>query len=402
MKTVQHTFTNGDGHQLSAFLDLPPLRKPIGYALFAHCFTCNKELLAVRNIARALTEEGIGVFRFDFPGLGKSEGCFSGSTFSSNVDDLYRAAVYLEEIAESPQILIGHSLGGAAAIRAAALIKSLKGVATIGAPADPAHVTHLFGDEREEIESKGSATVSIAKSEFLIKSEFIEDLESISMEEATQNLGRELLVFHSPVDRVVGIENAATIYGRARHPKSFISLDDADHLLSREKDSQYVGKCIATWASRYLDPVDRAIDAEEVVVRIGNCGFRTDVLANGRAFIADEPINVGGTNLGPTPYDFLSAGLGACTAMTLRMYADRKDWPLESVEVHLVHDKIHARDCDECVTSEGRVDVIERRIILEGNLDEAQKSRLLEIADRCPVHRTLESEVRVETVLFEG
>lgn len=399
MNSKNYTFPNADGHLLAGRLDLPRQRKPRAYALFSHCFTCSKELIAVHNISAALTEAGIAVFRFDFPGLGKSEGAFSETTFTSNVDDLYRAALFLEEIGEAPKIIIGHSLGGAAAIRAGSLIDSVRVVATIGAPADPAHVTHLLGSKRGEIESEGSATVSIAKRDFLIKKEFIDDLESVSMEEATRRLGKALLIFHSPVDETVGIDNAASIYGRALHPKSFISLDGADHLLSNPEDSRYVGHTIAAWATRYLEPVPTAKDPDEVVVEIGASGLCVDILANGQNLIADEPLSVGGTNLGPTPYDYLTTGLGACTAMTLRMYADHKKWPLESVEVRLRHDKIHATDCEECETKTGKVDVIERVITLGGELDEAQRARLLEIADRCPVHRTLESEVKVSTRL---
>ena len=399
MNSKTYTFPNADGHLLAARLDLPPLRKPRAYALFSHCFTCSKELIAVRNISSALTEAGIAVFRFDFPGLGKSEGSFSETTFTTNVDDLFRASQFLNEIAEAPQIIIGHSLGGAAAIRAASLIDSVRVVVTIGTPADPVHVTRLLGSKIDEIESEGSATVSIAKRDFLIKQAFIDDLESVSMEEATRRLGKALLIFHSPVDETVGIENAASIYGRALHPKSFISLDGADHLLSNPEDSRYVGQTIAAWATRYLEPVPVTEDPDEVMVRIGASGLRADILTNGQHLIADEPLSVGGTNLGPTPYDYLTAGLGACTAMTLRMYADHKKWPLESVEVRLRHDKVHAADCEECETRTGKVDVIERVITLGGNLDQTQRARLLEIADRCPVHRTLESEVKVSTRL---
>ncbi len=380
-------------------LDLPTLGDPRAYALFSHCFTCNKDLRAVRHISEALTDLGIGVFRFDFPGLGSSEGCFSETTFSTNVDDLYRAAQYLESIAEGPQILIGHSLGGAAAIRAASLIESIRAVATIGAPADPSHVAHLLDAKREEIDTKGEATVAIAKRDFLIKKAFIDDLNAIPMEEATRQLGKALLILHSPVDETVGIENAAKIYERALYPKSFISLDHADHLLTSPKDSVYAGRTIASWTERYLTPSQDTTSEDEVIARLGKTGLRTDLLINGKAFVADEPVAVGGTNLGPTPYDFLTAGLGASTAMTLRLYANHKKWPLDAIEVKLRHDKIHAKDCETCETETGKVDLIKRTLILKGDLDEAQRARLAEIADRCPVHRTLESEVKVTTNL---
>lgn len=395
MKSQDYAFPNADGYELAAKLDLPDLEEPRAYALFSHCFTCSKDLHAVRHISEALTNLGIGVFRFDFPGLGQSGGQFSETTFSTNVDDLYRAAQFLEGIAEAPQILIGHSLGGAAAIRAAALIDSIKAVATIGTPADPAHVTHLLDAKRDEIDVEGEATVAIAKRDFLIKKAFIEDLEAVPMEEATHQLGKALLILHSPVDETVGIENAAKIYGRALHPKSFISLDHADHLLTNPKDSLYAGRTIASWAERYLSPTKELTSEDEVSAHIGKTGLRTDLLINGKAFIADEPVSVGGTNLGPTPYDFLTVGLSACTAMTLRLYANHKKWPLDSVEVKARHEKIHAKDCE---TETGKVDMIERTLILKGDLDNIQRARLAEIADRCPVHRTLESEVKIKTI----
>ncbi len=399
MKTEKHTFTNGQGHELSARLDLPSLGQPRAYALFAHCFTCGKDLKAVVNISRALTELGIGVFRFDFPGLGQSGGEFADSTFTSNVDDLYRAAVYLEDIAAGPQILIGHSLGGAAVLRAAPLIDSVKAVATIGAPSDPAHVTHLLAERLDEIREKGEAKVTLANRNFLIKQEFVDDLEAVSMEEAAGRIQQALLILHSPIDEVVGIQNAAHIYERAIHPKSFISLDTADHLLSQEADSRYAGQAIAAWAERYLEPKPAALADDDTLVRLDGKGFRCDILAAGHSLIADEPESVGGTNLGPSPYDYLLAGLGACTAMTLRIYADHKKLPLESVEVRLRHQKIHAKDCEDCETNVGKVDEIERILTLNGRLTEEQRARMLEIADKCPVHRTLEAEIKVRTKL---
>tara|TARA_R110002096_G_scaffold242836_10_gene434710 strand:+ start:5498 stop:6709 length:1212 start_codon:yes stop_codon:yes gene_type:complete len=401
MKTVAHTFQNSEGSRLSARLDLPGVGKPRAYALFAHCFTCSKDLKAVVNISRALTDQGFGLLRFDFPGLGESEGHFGSSTFTSNVDDLYRASVFLEELTgHGPQILIGHSLGGAAVLRAAPAIDSVRAVATIGAPADPAHVTHLLAEGLDEIREKGEATVSIAKRDFLIRKEMVEDLESTSMEEATSRLGKALLIFHSPVDQIVGVENAGRIYDRAKHPKSFISMDRADHLLTSEADSRYVGSTIATWANRYLEEHEESTASpDETVVRLEGKGFRSDVLTGGHRLVADEPISSGGTDDGPSPYDYLTAGLGACTAMTLRLYADHKKWPLDSVEVRLRHEKIDAADCDDCESTEGKVDLIERDLHLEGDLTQEQRDRISEIADKCPVHRTLESEVRIRTRL---
>jgi putative redox protein len=391
MKTESHTFNNSAGHALSARLDLPGVGKPRAYALFAHCFTCGKDLKAILHISEALTDLGIAVFRFDFPGLGQSEGEFGDSTFSSNVDDLYRAALHLEEIAEGPQILIGHSLGGAAVLRAAPLIDSVKAVATIGAPSDPVHVTHLLSERLGEIREHGSATVSIAHRDFLIKKDFVDDLETVSMEDATVNMGKALLILHAPKDEIVGIDNAGRIYERAKHPKSFLSLDDADHLLSREKDSLYAARTIAAWSERYLDPDPVEQETEETVVRLDGKGFRSDVLTGGHRLVADEPVSVGGTDEGPAPYDLLMSSLGACTAMTLRMYADHKKLPLRAVEVRLRHEKVEGSD--------GKVDVVTRSLLLEGNLTEEQRLRMSEIADRCPVHRTLKGEIRVETRL---
>jgi len=399
MKTERHTFPNSEGLQLSARLDLPGVGVPHAYAIFAHCFTCGKDLKAIGHISEALTALGIGVFRFDFAGLGQSEGAFGDSTFSSNVDDLYRAAVYLESIAAGPQILIGHSLGGAAVLRAAPLIESVKAVATIGAPSDPVHLTHLLADKLDEIKSSGEATVSLAKRDFLIKQSFIDDLEKVSTGEATGKIGKALLILHSPVDEFVGVENAAEIYGRAKHPKSFISLDDADHLLTKERDSKYAARTIAAWSARYLEIENPEEDPDITIVRLEGRGFQTDVLAGGHRLIADEPIEAGGTNLGPAPYDFLIASLGTCTAMTLRIYADRKKWPLKAVEVRLRHQRIDAEDCGDCESEDGQVHLIDRELILEGDLTVEQRVRIAEIADKCPLHRTLEAEIKVKTHL---
>jgi putative redox protein len=399
-------FKNAAGEKLSARLDFPIDSRPLAYAIFAHCFTCTKNLKAISNISRALTREGIAVFRFDFTGLGESEGDFADTNFSSNVGDLIAAAEYLNSEFEAPRILIGHSLGGAAVLQAAANIPSSIAVATIGAPGDPGHVTKALADAREKIEAEGEAEVLLAGRPFKIKKQFLDDLEFTRMQETIRNLNRALLIFHSPLDATVGINNAAQIFQAARHPKSFVSLDKADHLLTNAEDSLYVGSVIAAWSQKYIgvslkDEGQPSLTDNRVVARTGKTGFLTEILANGHSLVADEPIAVGGTNLGPTPYDYVVAGLGACTSMTLRMYADHKKWPLDSVTVKLKHQKIHAEDCKTCETENGMIDQIDREIELRGPLDAQQRQRLKEIANRCPVHRTLNSEISVTTRLKE-
>ncbi|RMF54387.1 MAG: alpha/beta fold hydrolase [Calditrichaeota bacterium] len=407
MRSKKINFTNFQGHQLAARLDMPVSEEPIAYALFAHCFTCSKNLKAVSNISRALSLHNIAVFRFDFTGLGESEGDFADTNFTTNVEDLVAAAKFMEGELQAPRILIGHSLGGAAVLQAAHQIPSAVAVATIGAPCDPSHVAHLLASSREQIERLGEAELILAGRKFRIKKQFLDDLHQVSMQEKIANLKRALLIFHAPGDNTVSIENAADIFQAAKHPKSFVSLDKADHLLSREEDSLYVGNVLAAWAEKYVEELKSSVKSpfslspEENVtlVRTGQEGFYTEIMANGHPLIADEPLSYGGTNKGPSPYELLAAALGACTTMTLRMYADRKQLPLEEVRVRVTHEKIHARECGDCETTTGKLDVLKREIELLGSLNDDQKQRLLEIADKCPVHRTLHSEILIKTTL---
>ncbi|MFZ7125199.1 MAG: alpha/beta fold hydrolase [Desulfobacterales bacterium] len=397
-------FQNRKGNRLSARLDLPDDGAASTFALFAHCFTCGKDLKAAFNISKALCREGIGVLRFDFTGLGESEGDFADTSFSTNVEDLIDAADYLKQHFQAPVILIGHSLGGAAVLQAASEIPSARAVAVIAAPADPSHVTRHLGSSQETIREKGEGDIEIDGRTFRIRRRFLEDLEETRMRERIENLKRALIVFHSPIDRIVGIDNAGRIFQAAKHPKSFVSLDNADHLLSRAEDSRYVGAVIAAWARKYLELPEKAgaVDVPEdgrVVAKIGESGLETEILAAGHRLTADEPASAGGNDAGPTPYDLLAAALGACTAMTLRMYAERKQWGLRSAVIRLHHEKIHAEDCENCETREGYIDRIEREIALTGDLDADQRQRLMEIADKCPVHRTLHREVRIHSRL---
>jgi uncharacterized OsmC-like protein/pimeloyl-ACP methyl ester carboxylesterase len=401
--TERFQFAGTGGHQLAAALDLPD-GVITAYALFAHCFTCSKDVLAAKRIAATLSAKGIAVLRFDFTGLGSSEGDFANSTFSSNVADLVLAADHLRQTRQAPAILIGHSLGGAAILAAAEQIPEAKAVVTIAAPSDPAHVTHLFKDRIEDIRQQGEVEVSLAGRPFRIKREFLDDVAERSLTAQIAKLHKALLVMHSPTDDTVGIDNATHIFVAAKHPKSFVSLAGADHLLSQRRDSAYVADVIAAWAERYIEPAapeaaaDAGMTPRRVVVQETRAGkFQQAVTVGPHHLTADEPVAAGGQDTGPGPYDLLIAGLGACTSMTMRMYADRKSLPLDRVTVTLRHSKIHAKDCEECETREGMLDQIERDISIEGALDAEQRQRLMEIADKCPVHRTLHSEIRIVT-----
>ena len=396
-------FPGALGANLAARLDLPA-NTPRAYALFAHCFTCSKDTLAAVRISHALTELGIAVLRFDFTGLGGSEGEFGNTNFSSNVADLIAAAEWLRHEHSAPKLLVGHSLGGAAMLAAAHAIPGASAVATIGAPADPEHVRHLLGSSITEIERAGEARVTLAQRTFTIKKQFLDDLRAQRMNARIAELGKALLVLHSPRDTTVDVANAAHIFTAAKHPKSFVSLDTADHLLTNKDDAVYVANVLAAWSSRYMDasasePVVAQSDGTVLVSEAHAGKFTQRIIAGRHSLIADEPVSYGGSDSGPTPYDLLTAALGACTSMTIRLYAESKKLELEHVAVRLKHSKVHAEDCIACDAKETRMDRIEREIELTGRLDDAQRKRLLEIADRCPVHRTLETGVAISTQL---
>ena len=403
MRFEKVTFPNGRGAQLAGRIDFPLVTDPVGYVLYAHCFTCTSNLRAIGRITETLAHHGLATLRFDFTGLGRSEGNFADTNFSTSVADLVAASGFLEASYAAPEVLIGHSLGGAVALAAARSLPLVRAVVTLAAPADPDHVKRHLEHDLGAIEAEGQAEVVLAGRPFVIKQQFVDDIEAIDLASAVTQLGRPLLVLHSPIDNTVGIENAAEIFSLAKHPKSFISLDSADHLITDDRDARYAAEVIAAWVDRYVSrsltphtQPDFTTDAPEsvTVVRVED-GFKAHIISNGFPLIADEPVSVGGTNLGPTPYDYLLTALGACTAMTLRMYADKKQWPLETVTVRLSHRKIHARDCDRCESTGGFIDHIERSIDVTGDLDAEQRARLEEIADRCPVHKTLHGEVVV-------
>jgi putative redox protein len=401
MPAERFDFPNARGETLAAVLDRPP-GAPRATALFAHCFTCGKNVVAARRIADALNALGIAVLRFDFTGIGSSEGEFANTTFSSNVADLVAAADHLRRTGQAPALLIGHSLGGAAVLAAAHAIAEARAVVTIAAPSDPGHVTHLFKDHVDAITDHGEVEVSLAGRPFRIRREFLADIAEQNLTARIADLRKALLIFHAPTDDTVGIENASRIFAAARHPKSFVSLAGADHLLTRRDDALYVATVLAAWAGRYLQSVPTveagATGARSVVVTETGAGkFQQSIAIGSHRLLADEPVAVGGLDSGPSPYDLLLAGLGACTAMTLRLYAEHRKLPLERVAVTLSHAKIHAQDCAECETREDKVDRIERAVTLSGALSDEQRTRLIEIADKCPVHRTLTSEIDIRT-----
>ena len=403
-QTLRLDFDGSRGAKLSARLDLPAgsIR---AFGIFAHCFTCSKELHATRRISAELSRLGIAILRFDFTGLGKSGGDFASTNFSSNREDLIVVADYLRENFEAPSLLIGHSLGGAAVLSVAGEIPEVKAVATIGAPAEAEHVVHNFGAKLSEIRDAGEAVVSLGGREFSIRKQFLDDLESSDVLAQVEKLKKPLLILHSPLDQTVGVDNAQKIFVAAKHPKSFVSLDKADHLVSGKDDADFAATVIAAWSQKYLGFENNAPDQESdpgtTVTETGFGKFQNTVVSGNHRLMADEPESVGGLDTGPSPYDFLSAALGACTSMTIRMYADFKKLDVGRISVNVTHGKVHAADCEECTQEErgagGKIDRFERVIEVDGVKDEALRAKLLEIADKCPVHKTLEKGAKVVT-----
>jgi putative redox protein len=406
MNRKRLSIPNKKGQKLQAYLELPADQKPHYFAIFAHCFTCTSNLSAVKNISRSLTAHGFGVLRFDFTGLGRSEGKFSESYFSANVEDLVAVNNYVIKHYKAPGLLVGHSLGGAAVIVAASRLENIKAVATVGAPSTVNHVKHLFSHGIEAVKEKGEVEVNIGGRPFKIDNQFVADFDKIDLPEITKNLRKPLLIMHAPFDAVVGINNAHELYHNAHHPKSFISLDHADHLLSNSKDSTYVGNVIGTWADRYFEPQDNTMldtKGEQLVAHLNllEDNFTTSIQTKKHTFIADEPESIGGDDFGPSPYDFLSAGLAACTVMTLKMYAQRKQWDLQEVYAYITYSKKHSDDLMLDIEAPKRIDHLQKRLKFIGNLDDAQKAKLKEIASKCPVHRTLLSDAVIETEVID-
>ena len=401
MQSEKFTFPGHSGEMLAARLDLPD-GPPKAVALFAHCFTCSKDIAAARRVAAGLADNGIAVLRFDFTGIGHSEGSFETTTFSSNVADLHAASAELARRGMTPSLLIGHSLGGAAVLRAAPDMASIKGVVTIGAPADPGHVTHNFGAAIATIEQDGVAEVQLGGRPLRIGKGFLDDVAAEDLHPALAKLNAALLVLHAPLDAVVGIENASEIFIGAKHPKSFVTLDNADHLLSQKGDADYAAQVITAWSKRYIPMTKNAATATDTtpegVLRVTEtdpAGFAQAITSGPHKMIADEPTKFGGTNTGPSPHGLVSAGLGACTSMPIRMYARRKGWHLDNVMVDVDHGKCHMSDSK----SGDKIDCFTRTIHLSGDLDDDQRARLLEIADKCPVHKTLERTNEIKTAL---
>ncbi|MEO1194176.1 MAG: bifunctional alpha/beta hydrolase/OsmC family protein [Pseudomonadota bacterium] len=394
------SFQSASGAPLAGRLD-KPAGLPTAYALFAHCFTCSKESIAATRISQALAERGIATLRFDFTGLGDSGGDFADTSFTSNVADLVAAAGQLRDQGMAPALLIGHSLGGAAVVAAAPQVPEAVGVITIGAPSDPKHVEHLLTPVLETVRREGVGEISLGGKSLRIGKGFLDDIGKHRLRDSLRGLGKAILILHSPSDEIVDVQHAGFLYKSAEHPKSYVSLDGANHLVTRRTDADYVASIIAAWAERYLPStqVEAMPQGQVRVTETGGGRFLQQVTLGRHQLVADEPRDVGGLDAGPAPYDFLLAALGTCTAITLRLYAERKKLALEGVSIDLMHDRIHADDCATCETKEGRIDRIRRTLTFSGDLDEEARAALLRIADRCPVHQTLTHEVIIESEL---
>lgn len=403
------TFPGANEDLLVGRLELPT-GDVNGFALFAHCFTCSKQSVAASRVSRTLAAAGIGVLRFDFAGIGESEGDFVETTFAANVQDVVAAAEFLTREYRAPDLLMGHSLGGIAVLAAAERHGIGRAVATIGAPFDPAHVLALFDSSLEEIKRNGQAQVNIGGRAVTVGSALVEDL--ARQDRCIDRLSVPLLVMHSPTDEIVGIENARRIFETARHPKSFVALPGADHLLTDRGLAEYAAGMVAAWVRPYLSDqgagtTDRSdepsIEVGQVLVSETSPGpYAQLVRTLGHTWRADEPASVGGADTGPGPYDLLLAALGACTSMTIRMYAQRKGIPLDQVSVAVSHDRVHLDDCQDAEESSrgpAMVDQVTREITLDGDLTDEQRAALMTIADKCPVHRTLQGTVHMHTHL---
>ncbi len=399
MPTEAVTIPNADGTMLAGSIEMPsgPVR---GAALFAHCFTCTRQSIAAVHVSRALARHGIATLRFDFTGLGGSEGDFGHEGFSGDVDDLVASAAFLADRFRGPILLIGHSLGGAAVLAAAERLEGVAGVATIAAPASVPHALGQLSGDLDAIEASGTGPVDIGGRPFTISRTFLDQMRSADLLSCVGKLRVPLLFMHSPTDAIVGVHNAARLFDAAHHPKSFVSLDDADHLLTQSTDAAFVADMVAAWAGRRFEAVEPAPPEDGVHVSTGHGRFATIVRTKTQCFVADEPRSVGGDDTGPTPYDLLLAALGTCTAMTMKMYADRKGWPFEGTTIALRHERDHQEDCDHVKAMEKgeQIQALFREIAFNGSdLSAEQRAKLIEIADKCPVHRTLEGHLHIHT-----
>lgn len=408
--TERITFTNPSGQMLSARLDLPEGGCRF-YALYVHCFTCSKDLLPASRICRFLAAQGIGVLRFDMTGLGASEGDFAETNFETNIGDILSAVEAMTRASKEPSLLIGHSLGGTAAIVASGHIPSLKAVVSINAPSHPRHVKKRFLDQEDKIVKEGSAEVMVEGRPFVIKKHFLEALEETDMQTILQNLTVPLLVMQAPDDSIVHQQNGFDLFAAAKNPKSFCALPGADHLLTDLKSSEYVASMIKAWSAPYIAETHGTLSSspiESVVVAENKKGkFTQDVTWGEHIFRADEPVEIaGGLGTGPSPYDFLTAALGACTSMTLRMYADLKKIPVEHISVRVQHHKEDRPEEKEILTTlplkkPDQMDVFSREISIEGPVTAEQKASLLTIAEKCPVHKTLSRRSEIVTKLTD-